>query len=97
MNPDQHAAPYEMPYEMLRTAMNTIHQQHDTGLMPAELAAIDQICDQVMSFPGVHRDGREWYRAAVMTKALLRDHSQKAEWLSAYADLPPMEWRHRVQ
>lgn len=30
--------------EMLRTGMNAIHQQPDTGLMPAELSAIDHIC-----------------------------------------------------
>lgn len=85
--------------EMLRTAMNTIHQQPDSGLLPAQLSAIDHICDQVVTFTlgaELPRDSqaRAWIRAAVATKAILRSHSEatKAEWIAAYADLPPMEW-----
>jgi hypothetical protein len=85
--------------EMLRTAMNAIHQQPDSGLLPAELAAIDHICDQIVSFtlaadPPRNLQARAWVRAAVATKQLLCDHSEdvKAEWIAAYADLPPMEW-----
>ena len=36
--------------EMLRTAMNAFHQQPDSGLLPAFLAAIDEISDQVVTF-----------------------------------------------
>lgn len=85
--------------EMLRTAMNAFHQQPDSGLLPAFLAAIDEICDQVASFtldadPPRDSQARAWVRAAVATHAILRDHSEgtKAEWIAAYADLPPMEW-----
>jgi hypothetical protein len=82
-------------FEMLRTAMNTVHQQKEIGLMPAELVAIDHICDAVVSSTRGNLQARAWNRGAVATKQILRDHSEgvKAEFIAAYADLPPMEWR----
>jgi hypothetical protein len=78
----------ERSTEMLRTAMNAIHQQSATGLLPAFLAAIDAICDDVLARPV----DAAWHRAASASKEILRDHSEdvKAEWIAAYADLPPM-------
>jgi hypothetical protein len=78
----------ERSTEMLRTAMNAIHQQSATGLLPAFLAAIDAICDDVLA-----RDvDAAWHRAAAASKRILRDHGEdvKALWVRAYADLPPM-------
>lgn len=82
--------------EILRTAMNWIFNQPPAGLPFAFLEAIDTISDNV---EGLTRDSetadlQAWHRAAVATKAILRDHSEdvKAEFLEAFADLPPMEW-----
>jgi hypothetical protein len=85
------------PREMLRTAMNAIHQQPDTGLLPAELAAIDDICDQVQAYKrdDADADATAWHRAAVATKSILRYQSKGvvAEWIRAYSELPPMSRR----
>jgi len=81
--------------EMLRTAMNTVQQQPDAGLLPVEHAVIDATCDEVEAFTREDNDtkAQAWHRAAVATKRFVRDHSEdvKAEWIAAYADLPPME------
>jgi len=84
-------------HEMLRTAMNVVHQWPPSGMLPSQLTAIDQICDRAVDMPRDERDTAAWHRAAIATKRLLRDHSEdvKDEWLAAYADLPPMEWPGR--
>ncbi len=66
------------PREMLRGAMNTINQQPNTGLLPAELAAIDNICNQVEMHTRDQTDTDEqaWHRAALATKAILRSHTE---------------------
>ena len=87
--------PESDPTEILRTAMNAIHQQPDTGMLPAELCAVHTIAEEVAAFTVGVSDYRakQWHRAAMATKRLLSDHSEevKAEWLAAYASLPPME------
>jgi hypothetical protein len=81
--------------EMLRTGMNTIRQQPDSGLLPVEKSTIDAVCDLVEAFTRDDNDdhAQAWHRAAVATKRILRDFSDevKDEWIAAYADLPPME------
>ena len=83
------------PREMLRTAMNAIHQQPDSGLLPAFQEAIDIISDGVEMLTRDDNDtkAQAWHRAAIATKRLLRDYSEdvKTEWIAAYADLPPMD------
>ncbi len=80
--------------EMLRTAMNAIHQQPHTGLADAFLSAIDTVAAEVEAFTGDDNDtaAQAWHRAAVATRAILRDHSEtvKAEWIAAYSNLPVM-------
>ncbi len=84
------------PREMLRTAMSWILNQPPSGLLPAFHDAIDQISDNVegLTHDAEAADLRAWHRAAIATKAILRDHSEsvKSEWQAAYADLPAMEW-----
>jgi hypothetical protein len=73
--------------EMLRAGMNAIREP-DEGLLPVEMVAIDAICDDVLA-----RDvDAAWHRAAAASKQILRDHSEavKAEFIAAYAELPPM-------
>jgi hypothetical protein len=81
--------------EMLRTEMNAIHRQPDSGLLPAFLSAIDATCDEVEAFTRDDNDtkAQAWHRAAVATKRILRNHGEdvKSEWIAAYADLPPMD------
>jgi len=83
-------------HELLRTGMNMIHQQGNTGLFAAFQAAIVQNCDEVLELRHDEHttEGKAWHRAALATKQILRsrDESVKAEWLAAYAELPPMEW-----
>jgi hypothetical protein len=85
--------------ELLRTAMNALHQQPDAGLMPVEFAVIDDICDSVKAQMRDNNDtgAQAWHRAAVATKQFIRDHSEsvKSEWIAAYAGLPPMERPHQ--
>ena len=50
--------------------MNTIHQQPDTGLLPVELAVIDQICDKIAALTNGrdNTDEQTWHRAAIATQ-----------------------------
>ena len=79
-------------YEELRTAMTLIYKGHDS--LYAFKAATDDLCDEVLALKhGDTVNAEPWRRAARATKAGLRSHDEsvKAEWIAAYADLPPME------
>lgn len=82
------------PREMLRTSMNMIFRPPSTGLLPAFMEGFDVIADgvEVLTRDSTDVDEQAWYRAAIATKQILRDHSDsvKDEWLKAYAELPPM-------
>ena len=88
--------PTPPPTELLRTAMRSIHQQPAAGLMAIELAITHNICVEVEALTRGDNDTKTqaWHRAAIATRAILRDHgeSAKSEFLESYADLPPMEW-----
>src|SRR5690348_15775899 len=80
-------------HELLRTGMNMIHQQGNTGLFAAFQAAIVQNCDEVLELRHDEHPtgGRAGPRAGWATKQIRRsrDRRGKAEWLAAYADPPP--------
>jgi hypothetical protein len=77
--------------EMLRTAMNTMRRPNPNRL-PVEKAVIDNICDEVIADTRYDSDtdARAWHRAALATKAILRDSSDDvmAEWRESHAGLP---------
>jgi hypothetical protein len=80
--------------EMLRGLMTAIHQR--STFMPVEIGKMNDIADRVEKLTRDRNDTDEqaWHRAAVATKQLLAEPSEsvKAEWIEAYADLPPMRW-----
>lgn len=79
-------------FEMLRGAMNAIHQGRT--LLPVEIAELDKLADRIEQLTRDRKDADEqaWHSAAVATKHLLATESVKSEWISAYAELPPMRW-----
>lgn len=83
------------PREMLRTSMNMIFRPPSCGLLPAFQEAIDIISDgvEILTRDDPDPKAKAWYRAAIATKLVLRDHSDevKDEWIAAYASLPAME------
>jgi hypothetical protein len=82
--------------ETLRIAMNAIHHQLVAGRMPAELFGMVALCDEIEAFTRDYSDAdaQAWHRAAVATERLLYEGGEdvRAEWIAAYAGLPPMAW-----
>ena len=82
--------------ETLRTAMNAIHHELDAGMMPEELVGMARLCDEIEAFTrdDGDADAGAWHRAAVAMKRFLHERSEgaRAEWIAAYAELPPMDW-----
>jgi hypothetical protein len=93
---DKTMTPEQCPRaETLRTAMNAIHRQVAAGMMPAGLFGMVALCGEIEAFTRDHSDAdaQTWHRAAVATKRLLYEcgKSVRAEWIAAYAGLPPMD------
>jgi hypothetical protein len=95
---DKTMTPEQCPRaQTLRTAMNAIHRQLDAGMMPAELFGMAALCEEIQAFTRDHSDAgaQAWHRAAVVTERLLYERGEgvRAEWIAAYAGLPPMDQR----
>ena len=83
--------------EMLRTAMNAIfqHLQAETQLSEVEVQVTRSLCDEIEEF--THESGdydtHTWHEAAVATKSLLSDRTDRTEveFIAAYASVPPMQ------
>ena len=80
--------------EMLRTGMMWILNPPEFLLLQVFQHEIDATAGLVITDTAgdASDDGRAWHRAAVATRAILRDHGEdvKTEWLAAFAELPPM-------